>query len=74
MEEQKINLVRNSIDSLGNYSLSTFNKMFNEHTEEQIKELARDELKRVNKLIKIELPNWDYWKKKKITLKNIINE
>ena len=74
MEKQKLNLVENSINASGNYTKPEFLKLFWKHTKEEIKELARAELKIVQELIEIELEGWNYWKLKEITLKKIINE
>ena len=74
MQKQKLNLVENSINASGNYTKPEFLKLFWKHTKEEIKELARAELKIVQELIEIELQGWNYWKLKEITLKKIINE
>tara|TARA_R110002126_G_scaffold221667_1_gene366924 strand:+ start:36 stop:263 length:228 start_codon:yes stop_codon:yes gene_type:complete len=75
MEEQKRNLVENAIgSSMGGYTKPEFLKVFLKKTKEEIKELARAELKIVQELIEIELEGWNYWKLKEITLKKIINE
>lgn len=74
MQKQKLNLVENSINASGNYTKPEFLKLFWKHTKEEIKELAKAELKIVQELITIELEGWNYWKLKEITLKKIINE
>ena len=74
MQKQKLNLVENSINASGNYTKPEFLKLFWKHTKEEIKELARAELKIIQELIEIELEGWNYWKLKEITLKKIINE
>jgi len=74
MQKQKLNLVENSINASGNYTKPEFLKLFWKHTKEEIKELAKVELKIVQELITIELEDWNYWKLKEITLKKIINE
>tara|TARA_R110000744_G_scaffold204337_2_gene323159 strand:+ start:269 stop:496 length:228 start_codon:yes stop_codon:yes gene_type:complete len=75
MEEQKRNLVENAIgSSMGGYTKPEFLKVFLKKTKEEIKELARAELKIVESIVKIERNDFSYWKNKKTVLKNIINE
>lgn len=75
MEEQKRNLVENAIgSSMGGYTKPEFLKVFLKKTKEEIKELARVELKIVKSIVKIERNDFSYWKNKQTVLKNIINE
>jgi len=74
MQKQKLNLVENSINASGNYTKPEFLKLFWKHTKEEIKELAKVELKIVKEFVTIELEGWSYWKNKEMRLKQIINE
>ena len=74
MEKQKINLVENSIDTSGNFTKPELMKAFWKYTKEEIKALARVELKIVKEFVTIELEGWSYWKNKEMRLKQIINE
>lgn len=70
MEKTIYNLVSNSLG----YEFSPFfvNALIKEMTNEEIIELARDEIKRIQYFVRIELPDWNYWKNKEQKLIELI--
>lgn len=70
MEETIYNLLRASISEL--VDNTTIREMAKKIDKEQIIELARAEIKRIQYFIKIELPEWNYWKDKEQRLMELI--
>ena len=70
MEKTIFNLVRNAIP------LEVSNDFIKERiktlTPKDIISLAEQELKSIEYLVRIELPNWNYWKEKKQRLLKLI--
>lgn len=70
MEETIYNLLRASISEL--VDNTTIREMAKKIDKEKIIELARAEIKRIQYFIKIELPEWNYWKDKEQKLMELI--
>ena len=70
MKKTIYNLVDNSIK--GDYSKEFVNQLIRKSTNEEIVELARKEIKTIQYFIKIELPEWNYWKNKEQSLFELI--
>lgn len=71
MEKTIYNLVSNSLG----YEFSPYfvKELIKEMPNEEIIELAEEELKRIEYFVRIELPDWNYWKEKKDRLCFVIN-
>lgn len=70
MEKTIYNLVRSSISEV--IDNTTVKDMAKKIDKEQVIELARAEIKRIQYFIKIELPEWSYWKNKEQELMELI--
>ena len=70
MEETIYNLVSNSLG----YEFSPYfvKELIKEMPKEEIVELARKELDAIEYFVRIELPEWNYWKEKKKKLELLI--
>ena len=70
MEETIYNLVSNSLG----YEFSPYfvKALIKEMPKEDIVELARQELNAIEYFVRIELPEWNYWKEKKNKLEFLI--
>lgn len=70
MEETIYNLVSNSLG----YEFSPYfvKALINEMPKEEIVELAKKELDSIEYFVRIELPEWNYWKEKKNKLELLI--
>ena len=70
MEKTIYNLVSNSLG----YEFSPFfvNALIKEMTNEEIIELAREEIQKIQYFVRIELPDWNYWKDKEQRLIELI--
>jgi mevalonate pyrophosphate decarboxylase len=70
MEKTIYNLVSNSLG----YEFSPFfvNALIKEMTNEEIIELAREEIQKIQYFVRIELPDWNYWKDKEQKLIELI--
>lgn len=70
MEKTIYNLVSNSLG----YEFSPFfvNALIKEMSKEEIIELAREEIQKIQYFVRIELPDWDYWKNKEQKLIELI--
>ena len=70
MEETIYNLVSNSLG----YEFSPYfvKALIKEMPKEEIIELAKDELNAIEYFVRIELPEWNYWKEKKKKLELLI--
>lgn len=70
MNKTIYNLVSNSLG----YEFSPFfiNELIKNMSNDEIIELARAEIKKIQYYIKIELPEWGYWKKKEQNLFELI--
>lgn len=73
LEKTIYNLVLNSLDG-GDYSKFFVNELIKLITKDDILKLAKDELKKIEYYVIIELPAWDYWKTKKYNLIILINK
>lgn len=71
MEETIYNLVSNSLGY--EFSPQFVKALIKEMPNEEIIELAKEELKRIEYFVRIELDGWDYWKEKKDSLCFVIN-
>ena len=65
------NLVRNNLDNY-DYSKPFIMAIIKEMSNEKIIKLAREEIKRIQYFVRIELPDWDYWKNKEQKLIELI--
>lgn len=70
MEKTIYNLVRNSLGH--EHSPLFINALIKEMPNEEIIELARKEIKRIQYFVRIEEDGWDYWKKKEQTLIELV--
>lgn len=70
MDKKIYNLVRASISEV--IDNTTVKDMAKKIDKEQVIELARAEIKRIQYFIKIELPEWSYWKNKEQELMELI--
>ena len=70
MDKRIYNLLRNSISEV--IDNTTVKQMAKKIDKEQVIELARAEIKRIQYFIKIELPEWSYWKNKEQELMELI--
>jgi len=70
MEKTIYNLVSNSLG----YEFSPFfvNALIKEMSKEEIIELAREEIQKIQYFVRIELPDWNYWKDKEQKLIELI--
>jgi len=70
MEKTIYNLVSNSLG----YEFSPFfvNALIKEMSKEEIIELAREEIQKIQYFVRIELPDWNYWKDKEQRLIELI--
>lgn len=70
MEKTIYNLVSNSLG----YEFSPYfvKALIEEMPNEEIIKLAREEIKRIQYFVRIELPDWDYWKNKEQKLIELI--
>ena len=70
MEKTIYNLVSNSLG----YEFSPFfvNALIKEMTNEEIIELAREEIQKIQYFVRIEKPDWNYWKDKEQRLIELI--
>jgi len=71
MEKMIYNLVRNNLDNY-DYSKPFIMAIIKEMSNEKIIKLAREEIKRIQYFVRIELPDWDYWKNKEQKLIELI--
>lgn len=72
MEKTIFNLVRNSIShDVGEYFVKEIVKQM---TPEEIVEMAQHELRAIEYFVRMELPNWNYWKEKKQRLLKLIED
>lgn len=73
LEKTIYNLVLNSLDGR-DYSKFFVNELIKLITKDDILKLAKDELKKIEYYVIIELPEWDYWKTKKYNLTILVNK
>lgn len=72
MNKTKFNLVRNSIShDVGEYFVNEIAKAL---PPEEIVEMAQHELRAIEYFVRMELPNWNYWKEKKQRLLKLIED
>jgi len=72
MEKTIYNLVKNTISQdVGEYFIKA---LIEEMPNEEIIELALKELKSIQYFVRIELPDWDYWKNKEQKLIELIHK
>lgn len=70
MEKTIYNLVRNTICwDVGEYFVK---ELIEQMPKEEIIKLAREEIQRIQYFVRIELPDWDYWKNKEQKLIELI--
>lgn len=70
MEKTIYNLVSNSLGY--EYSLFFVNALIKKMSKEEIIELAREEIQKIQYFVRIELPDWNYWKDKEQRLIELI--